>query len=161
MIELAAKANRLDHWIHLSTEFRADLGWWQAFLPKWNRRCMMRVIDKSGPPDIVLFSDASGSWCCGAIWGNHWLQWEWEDLWVYQQITVKELAPIVAACTIWGYQWQNMHVLVRCDNMAVVQVLLALSSKEPTIMHLLRCLYYFLALYNIHIIHIRFDKFEK
>ena len=38
MIELAAKAKQLDHWLHLSVEFRADLGWWQAFLPAWNRR---------------------------------------------------------------------------------------------------------------------------
>ena len=38
-----------------------------------------------------------------------------------------------------------------CDNMAVVHVVSALSSKDPTIMHLLRCLCYYLARYNIHI----------
>jgi len=35
--------------------------------------------------------------------------------------------------------------------MAVVQVITALSSRDPTIMHLLRCMHYFLALSNIHI----------
>ena len=38
-----------------------------------------------------------------------------------------------------------------CDNMAVVQVITALTSKDPTIMHLLRFLFYNLALHNIYI----------
>lgn len=65
MIDVAAKAKRLDHWMHLTAEFRADLGWWLAFLP-------------TSPPEITIFSDALGSWGCGAIWDSHWLQWEWE-----------------------------------------------------------------------------------
>jgi hypothetical protein len=43
MIELAARVEHLDHWVHFSVEFRADLGWWQAFLSSWNRHCMMQV----------------------------------------------------------------------------------------------------------------------
>ncbi len=43
MIDQSMKAKKLDHWIHLTAEFRADLAWWQAFLPVWNRRCMMRL----------------------------------------------------------------------------------------------------------------------
>ena len=35
--------------------------------------------------------------------------------------------------------------------MAMVQVITAQSSKDPTIMHLLRCLFYYLALHNIYI----------
>ena len=65
-------------WVHLNTEFRADLGWWQVFLPAWNRRCMM----KSAPPEVIIFSDASGNWGCGAIWDTHWLQWEWDGSWI-------------------------------------------------------------------------------
>ena len=61
------------------------------------------------------------------------------------------LAPIVVECASWGKQWENKHVVVTCDNMAVVQVITALTSKDPTIMHLLRCLFYYLALHNIYI----------
>lgn len=32
MIDQSRKAKRLYHWIHLSTDFQADVGWWQAFL---------------------------------------------------------------------------------------------------------------------------------
>ncbi len=66
MIELASRAKRIDHWVHLNMEFRADLGWWKAFLPAWNRLCMMQSIDLATAPDITVFSDASGGvglWC--------------------------------------------------------------------------------------------------
>ena len=37
-----------------------------------------------------------------------------------------------------------------CDNMAVVQVITALTSKDPVLMHLLRLLYFFLAVHDVH-----------
>ena len=52
-----------------------------------------------------------------------------EGDWADQQIAIKELVPIVAACAVWGTQWANKVVLVRCDNMAVVQVLTSLTSS--------------------------------
>jgi len=63
----------------------------------------------------------------------------------------KELAPIVAACVIWGKLWENKHVVVRCDNMAVVQVIRGHTRKDHTIMYLLQCLFHYLALDNIYI----------
>jgi hypothetical protein len=103
---------------------------------------VMQVIGHTAPPEVTMFSDASGSWGCGAIWDKHWLQWEWEGAWAGQQITVKELA-IVAVCAVWGEAWQNKQLLFMCDNMAVLQVISKFSSRDPMIMHLLRCLYYF------------------
>ena len=35
-IDLASKTKQLNHWIHLNTEFRADLLWWDTFLTLWN-----------------------------------------------------------------------------------------------------------------------------
>ncbi len=112
---------------------------------------MMQSIDFATAPDITMFSDASGGWGCGAIWDGHWLQWEWEGKWTKQQIAIKELVPIVIACAIWGGQWRNKLVLARSDNMAVVQVITSLLSKVPTIMHLLRALFFYMALFNIKI----------
>ena len=74
MIELATTAARLEHWLHLSAQFRADLSWWQAFLPAWNHRCMLYAAKRSRPPEVVLVTDASGSWGCGAVWQDTWLQ---------------------------------------------------------------------------------------
>ena len=36
-----------------------------------------------------------------------------------------------------------------CDNKAVVQVVTALSSKDPTIVHLLRCMHFSPESFNI------------
>lgn len=107
----------------------------------------MSVVEPSSP-NVVFATHASGSWGCGAVWGNHWLQWKWEGYWSFQQIAVREMVQIVAACAIWGRCWENLSVVVECDNMSVVQVLSSLSSRDPTLMHLLR---YFLALYNIQL----------
>ena len=120
-IEYSTKAAHLDHWIHLSLDVRADIGWWQAFLQAWNHRRMMHFVNKAASPNVVFSSDASGNWGCGAIWGQHWLQWQWPSQWSAQHIAVKELVPIVLACALWGRSWQYRHVLVWCDNMAIVQ----------------------------------------
>jgi len=131
MIELAARVKRLDHWVHLNTEFHADLGWWKVFLPAWNRRCMMESIDLAATPYITMFSDESGGWGCDAIWDGHWFKRKWEGSWTEQQIAIKELVPIVIACAVWGDLWQNKLVMARSDNMAVVEVITSLSSKDP------------------------------
>ena len=44
-----------------------------------------------------------------------------------------------------GPDWRHQRVLVHCDNMAVVQVITAQSSKDRTLMHLLRCIQFFCA----------------
>ena len=52
------------------------------------------------------------------------------------------------ACAILGPAWHQQQVLVLCDNMVVVQVILALSSRDRTLMHLLRCIHFFCAANN-------------
>ena len=61
--------------------------------------------------------------------------------WADHQIAIKELIPIVVTCVVWDDQWQNKQVLVMSDNMAVVEVISALSSRDSTIMHLLRTMF--------------------
>ena len=60
-------------------------------------------------------------------------------------ITAKELVPIAVACVVWGPDWRHQRMLVHCDNMAVVQVITTQSSKDRTLMHLLRCIQFFCA----------------
>ena len=55
----------------------------------------------------------------------------------------------MVACAIWGPYWQHRQVLVLSDNMAVVHVINSQSSKERTILHLLRCLHFICAGYDI------------
>ena len=102
-------------------------------------------------PDELVTTDASGSWGCGAVWQNAWIQLAWEAEWLDKSIAAKELVRIVIACASWGNQWSGRSVLIKCDNMSVVQVVAALSSRDPLLMHLLRLLYFFRAVHNIHL----------
>ena len=51
----------------------------------------------------------------------------WDDKWIDYQIAVKELLP--SMCCMGTPM--AAQVLVLCDNMAVVQVIAAQTSKEP------------------------------
>ena len=145
LFELIAVARRQDRFIRLHKAFRADLQWWRTLLSHWNGCTMMWAIHRASPDEMV-FSDASGKWGCGAVWGNRWLQHRWEARILECSIAVKELVPIVMAAAIWGREWCGRVVRFRCDNEAVVSVINSLYSSDPTIMHLLRCLFLFAAL---------------
>jgi hypothetical protein len=97
-----------------------------------------------------VFSDASGSWGCGTVWGTLWLQCQWPQEWGDHNIMIKELVPVVIAAALWGRHWSRGLVQFHIDNMSVVQVLSKGSSKEPSglVMHLLRCLSFFSAYYQ-------------
>ena len=86
---------------------------------------------------------------CAAFSGSEWFQFEWSSSTAAYQITVKELLPIVMAMAIWGPQWHNKSILSRCDNEAVVCILNTGTSKDPTVMGLMRCLHFITAKFNI------------
>ena len=104
---------------------------------------MMEVHTPSWDPTVEFSSDASGSWGCGAVWGNQWIQPPWQEAWQSVGITAKELLPIVIACALWGQYWAHCQVQVWCDNSAVVYLIVNI------IMHLLQCLHFFCAHFDI------------
>ena len=63
-----------DRFVPLNAEIRSDLYWWSEFMVGWNGVGMIASPDQEV---VVLESDASGNWGCGAVWGTHWLQWKW------------------------------------------------------------------------------------
>lgn len=117
LIDAAAAVQGLDHWVHLNSSARADLAWWHTFLGVWNGTSIM---PPTGTP-LLLISDASGVWGCGAFHGNCWFQLQWPESWAAVSIALKELVPIVVAATPWGPQWAGKHVQCLCDNAAVRQ----------------------------------------
>lgn len=71
---------------------------------------MMHFVNMAASLEVTFSSDASGSWGCGAVWGQHWLQWQWAGKWSIQHIMVKGLVSIVLACAVWGESWQYQNV---------------------------------------------------
>ena len=82
---------------------------------------------------------------------REWFSFCWPELWKSVHITVKELAPIVIACGVWGSDWRGKTVQCRCDNAAVVAIIRSGTSKHPLAMHLMRCLFFFTAYYQIYL----------
>ena len=145
LIDAAATARDLDHWIHLNRGARADLAWWHTFIGVWNG---IGIMPPSGPT-IFVVSDASGSWGCGATYENLWFQMQWPGSWAALSIAPKELAPIVVAVVLWGPHWANKHICCLCDNTAVVAAVNKGAARDPTLSHLLRLLAFVTAVLNV------------
>ena len=146
---LSAARGRSHH-IHLGAMARADLQWWNAFLQRWNG---FSFFSPTFVPTIHIFSDASGSFGCGALMATtSWFQLQWPPSWTSVDIAVKEMVPVVVAAAIWGRTWQRTRINFHSDNTAVVAVLHKRSSRHPPLMHLLRCLYFYAAYYKFEFV---------
>jgi hypothetical protein len=82
--------------------------------------------------------------------GSSYIQWP--QSWARLHIAAKELVPNVIAIAMWGAQWQATTVLIRSDTKAVVASLSSGTAKDALLMHLLRCLHFYLAHFDIRVI---------
>ena len=132
--------------IRVSRAVKEDLAWWSAFITQWNGTSLLWDYMGEEHADISVYSDASGSWGCGALSGESWLQHQWiQGRSSKLSIAVKELIPIVMAATVWGGAWSRKVVRFHCDNEAVVVTLRSLSCKAKELLSLLRSLIFLAA----------------
>ena len=155
MFELLSSARRPHHYIHLNASFRSDLCWWLEFLAPLNsssfRRCLLPTTSH-----YSFSSDVSGRVGCEAFAYPHWFMLRWVDtparMWSTlgeDSITFIELLPIVMAVAIWGRWWYQSTVTCHCDNQGAVAAANSGYSKVPRIAHLLRCLFFIRARFEI------------
>lgn len=126
---------------------RADIIWWHMFVAHWNGVSML-WDQRRATPDVRVESDASGTWGCGAIALPSWFALEWTPELQPRSIQIKELIPVVTAAAIYGREWKGKVVLFVVDNLAVVEIIRPTYSKEPHLMHLIRLLTFFAALFD-------------
>ena len=110
---------------------------------------MMSMQGDQAPGGAVT-SDASGSWGCGAYSGSLWFQLQWNDNLLNKSIAVKEMVPIIIAAAIWGRSWKGKLIICHCDNQSVVAVINSRYSRDDELMHLLRNLFFFEAIFEFH-----------
>ena len=120
LIDASSTVKDLDHWVHLNQAAQADLTWWHTFLQAWNGTSIMPPTT----PPLVVVSDASGSWGCGAAHENLWFQLQWPETWAAVSI-----AP----------------------NMAVVAAVNKGAARDPTLSHLLRILAFVVAVLDLQV----------
>ena len=138
MLELLKGPRHPHYFICLNQQFRADLHWWKAVAETWNG---VALFPPTPVPSIEFASDASGTWGCGAWCGDKWWQWEWPQG-CSKGIAFKELFAVILSAAVWGKEWRGQLVRAHCDNEAVVHMMASRSSKNPELMHLLRCLFF-------------------
>ena len=150
MYTAAARLKQLHHTTRLTKAFKSDLQWWHLFVTNWNG---ISFIDNTlaRPFNCHIQTDASGHWGCGACFGHQWLQHAWALEWEEVSIMAKELVPIVFSCAVWGPWLTRSHTEFQCDNLSLVEDINKGTSKDLMVMHLLRCLWFFQALFNINI----------
>ena len=142
----AAKIKEMHFYTRLNAEFRSDLMWWHAFIQAWNG---LSILHHAPHTESAIYTDASGNWGCGAIFDTQWLQWQWPDEWKQAGIMCKELVPILLSCVVWGSTLSKKCVRFYYDNFSLVDSLNKGSSKDPSVMKLLRTLWFFVAFFDI------------
>ena len=144
MIELNKVAHNPQRPIRLNQAFHSDLAWWRLYLKAWNGTSMLSTLAVRDHEEPIT-TDASGLWGCGGFWQSHWFQqpWESQEALTSQCIATKEMLHILLSCAIWGKHWHGKHIQFQSDNEAVITALNTKSCKDTSLMHMLRCLFFF------------------
>ena len=143
LIDLSTTVRKLHHHISLNAEARADIKWWDCFLPSWNGVAMFLDPEWTAADSLQLYTDASGSLGFGAYFNGAWFQGDWQP---HQRLSLRsiqwqELFAIVAAASTWGHLWAGLRIHFHCDNLPIVQAWARQSAKHPDLMRLLRTLF--------------------
>ena len=147
LIDLSTKVKQLNHHISLNKEAQLDIEWWIKFLPSWNG---IAIIQETfiNSDHINLFTDASGIGI-GGFFNGHWFSVSNHQS---HSIAYCELLAIVAAVFVWGSELKNKQIIVFCDNQAVGEIWKSGTCKDPSIMKLVRIMFFELVKHNINLV---------
>ena len=152
LFRVAAGTSQLHRPVRLNVHCRSDLLWWHTFARQWNGR----ELWSSQRPQVTCFTDASGSWGCGAVVTSdihpRWCQLEWPHSWSAYHIACKEMVPVLLAAALWGCCWYQRRLVVHSDNTAAVSAIAQPgSARDPILAHLSRCLHFLAAAWSFDI----------
>ena len=113
-------------------------------------RPMVDLDATTSVKQLKFFSHASANpkLGMGAVFNNQWLYAKWELGYITEngpRIEYLELLVLTAALLTWGQQLCNQHIVIFCDNQAVVSMINNASSSCKRCMKLLR----FISLNNL------------
>ena len=106
-------------------------------MAQWNGMAMMVDPERAdGGPH--LYSDASGTFGCGACWDGQWFQlpWPWGHGYTY---SADGTAPSSAGMYPVG---ESMEAMAHSDNMAVMEVVNSGNCKDGGMVQLLQILFF-------------------
>ena len=139
------------HHVKITKSVKQDLIVWKTFLKQYNYKTFFMDHIWVSSEHLQLYTDAAGSIGFAAVFGSHWMGDIWDPTIIGTNIAILELYPICLALHVWADSFANRCLCINSDNMAVVQVLNTSTSKEPTMMALIRRLVLLCMTKNIYI----------
>lgn len=133
----------LSHPLHrrrITADAKADALVWINFLQVFNGRSLIQNEIWEESDKLNLFTDASKTIGYGITFKTHWAYGTWSSKIKNRNIDIKvlELYPIVLALSLWGSEIQNRCIVFNTDNETIMHVINKQTSKDPTIMQLVR-----------------------
>ena len=134
------KGVKLPHYrIRLTKFVKADLRLWQTFFAEFNGRSFFLGDTWLNSDCLQLYTDAAAGFGFGAIFGKLWCFGPWPEHWKLFNIVILEFYPIVLSVLLWGPLMRNQRILFfYTDNAALVDIINKTTSRDPTIMVLVR-----------------------
>ena len=148
-----------NHHIKVKGEIRMDLEAWAEFLetPQIYGRPFFQFNDQRNAKTLNWYTDATAnaSLGMGGICGSDWFIYQWDEDFIIANkpsINYLELFALVTSVLMWLHKFQNMSIILFCDNTSVVHMVNNTTSSCVNCMVLIRLLVIECMKYNTKII---------
>ena len=150
LIETSKKARNLHHTLKLTSQCKADLRWWDKCLATHNGTTWMQH-EWDNKDVMVMYTDASDL-AVAAVFERSWtvLNFTGDNSWMKREtIAWRELYAIVLGIALFGSRMMNRQLIMYTDNQAIMHSINTGTCKDPSIMALIRALYFYTSQYQI------------
>ena len=135
------------NYVILDQEFQKNLNWFNTFLLQYNG---ITFYDKVYPQDkVILDASLQG---LGGVFKNMVYSLQIPKGFNNYTIVHLEILNIIVALKLWGPLWKNHTIEVKCDNMAVVEVLNAGRARDPMLATSARNIWLLTSMYDIDLV---------
>ena len=146
MLQLLRDHNKLSK-IQLNDNFHRDLNWFNVFLLQYNG---VTFYDHQKPQHTVHLDACLTGF--GGQFANSVYTLPIPIGYKDYTIVHLEILNIVVALKLWGSEWTDKVIEVKCDNMAVVEVLRSGRARDPILATCARNVWLLTSLFNINLI---------
>lgn len=91
--------------LSVSNEIKLDLKMWVVFLENFNGFTKFSTVDWSMDDTFEFYTDSSGAYGCGVVFGDEWSWLAWPSDWSHEikkDFSFLEFVPIVLGIFIWA-----------------------------------------------------------
>jgi len=137
-------------YIRLNNSIKDDLRIWYSFLRSYNGITYFRALQVIPSDSIPMASDASHKGF-GGCFRKAWIQCPFPRSWRAYSIAFLELYPIYVMISMFGHLLPNSNILFLTDNMSVSEIINSQTSKNTSIMNIVRPLVLSVVRFNINL----------